>query len=63
MNEEDLASDRERIAREDALRKRKPNGPESTGFCLNCNARLAGGRRWCDPECREDWELRDKFGV
>lgn len=63
MNEEDLASDRERIAREDALRKRKPNGPESTGFCLNCNTRLTGGRRWCDPECREDWELRDKFGV
>lgn len=33
---------------------------EATGHCLNCGDRLRKGRRWCNAECREDWEARRK---
>jgi hypothetical protein len=38
---------------------RQPAAPEATGFCLNCGAALAQGLRWCDPDCRVDWERLD----
>lgn len=49
------------IEREEEFRRRyhNPNrlDAEPTGKCLNCGATLSD-RRWCDDECREDWELR-----
>ena len=39
-----------------ALSQRKPEGPEATGYCLNCEARLRQGLRWCDVGCRDDWQ-------
>jgi hypothetical protein len=39
-----------------ALAARKPAAPPATGFCLNCAEPLPGGRRWCDADCRDDWE-------
>lgn len=27
-----------------------------TGFCLNCDEPVQHPRRWCDAECRDDWE-------
>lgn len=30
----------------------------ATGFCLNCETPVRPGVRWCDAECREDWEMR-----
>ena len=29
--------------------------PEPCGVCLNCEALLATGLRWCDSSCRRDW--------
>jgi len=29
---------------------------QATGRCLWCNEPLADGRRWCDAECRDEWE-------
>lgn len=26
------------------------------GMCLNCGAGIEGDGRWCDAECRTDWE-------
>ncbi len=26
------------------------------GECLFCEAPLQPGKRWCDAECRDDWE-------
>lgn len=43
-----------------ALSKRKPKGPEPTGFCLNCEAEVQLGMRWCDADCRTDWEKRTR---
>ena len=31
-----------------------------TGFCLFCNQQLAS-RRFCDAECREDYEMQQKM--
>lgn len=42
------------IARQVARRKR--NGPQPTGLCLWCGMIVTGGRRWCDAECRDEWE-------
>lgn len=39
-----------------ALSQRMPEGPAPTGHCLNCEARLAPRQRWCDVNCRADWE-------
>ena len=31
------------------------------GHCLNCNATmLVKDQRWCDADCRDDWEIRTK---
>ena len=27
------------------------------GECLFCGATVEPGRRWCNAECRDDWEL------
>lgn len=40
-----------------ATSKRKPEAPKANGFCFNCEARLAAGLRWCDLDCRADYEL------
>lgn len=39
-----------------ALRLRRPEGPAAIGECLWCGEPLADGRRWCDADCRDDWE-------
>lgn len=57
MSLDDDASLREEQFLEVALKHRKPNGPNSTGRCLYCNAELSDNRRWCDSWCREDYEL------
>lgn len=40
----------------DALSHKRPQGPEPCGACHFCGQDLAPGLRWCDAECREDWE-------
>lgn len=29
---------------------------EETGECLYCGEPLPAGRRWCNAECRSEWE-------
>jgi hypothetical protein len=41
------------------LTRRLPEAPEATGFCLNCGVPLPPGVRWCDADCRDDWERLD----
>lgn len=40
----------------EALRQRKPVGPEPTGECLHCGEAVPDQRRWCDADCRDRWE-------
>lgn len=52
----DQANEAADIFRRSALSQRKPDGPAATGHCLNCDARMAPAQRWCDANCRTDWE-------
>lgn len=56
MDDSDMATLREEQARAVALSVRMPEGPQPTGVCMHCGAPLPGGRRWCDAECRDEWE-------
>lgn len=37
-------------------RPRLPRAPEPTGECLWCGEAVQPGRRWCDADCRDEWE-------
>ena len=52
----DQGNEAAEIFRNASLSQRQPEGPTSTGYCLNCDARLAPKLRWCDAGCRDDWE-------
>jgi hypothetical protein len=58
----DLGAAREEMGRALALKLRAPEGPPATGFCLCCDAPLCGGLRWCDADCRDDWQVANKAG-
>jgi hypothetical protein len=54
----DVAQETEERDRRLALRVRKPEGPPACGYCHNCSEPVRGGERWCDDDCRDDWERR-----
>jgi hypothetical protein len=60
----DLASAHEAMSLEAALRN-MPRAPlvAARGSCLFCEApfQLGDGRRWCDADCRDDWERVERF--
>ncbi len=58
MDEIDLAQEAVDNMREyyiESVRRHRPALP-ATGECFYCGNRLADGQRWCDAECRDDWE-------
>lgn len=62
MDEADRADHQAEQALLAALRRRLPAGPEATGSCLWCGVEVAAGARWCDRECRDDWEQAARRG-
>lgn len=57
MTVDDQATAVEERDRALALRyHRRPEGPASVGYCLCCREALPAARRWCDADCRDDWE-------
>lgn len=62
MDISDTATRHEELRREIALRERKQEGPAAVGHCLNCgpDKPLRAGHRWCDTDCRDDWEARQR---
>lgn len=42
----------------EAARRVDPSVPQSGGLCLNCGEAISPVKRWCDPDCREDWLSR-----
>lgn len=42
-----------------AIRENLKPEAEATGFCLWCEAEVKEPKRWCDADCRNDWE-KDK---
>lgn len=56
----DLANDRAEEILEDALKKAKREALVPTGRCHNCDETIQPGQRFCDTDCRDDWEYRNK---
>ncbi len=52
----DQANDRAERDTALAAQQRKPVGPEWAGYCHNCGKDLPWPARWCDADCRDDWE-------
>ena len=58
----DIANERAALRLKKQLEVRKPTGPAATGYCLNCDSPMESDiseRRWCDQECRDDWQKRE----
>lgn len=57
----DNASEIESNERERLIAKaRKSMKVLATGHCLFCNVELESGKRFCSPDCRDDWELEQE---
>jgi hypothetical protein len=54
----DLVEMTEKFALE-SLRSQKPKAL-FTGFCLHCEIVVEEPKRWCDADCRDQWEVRNK---
>lgn len=67
MDEIDIAERREQQYRDLAINaiRQRPVDVVLTFVCLNCNAPLPlpahPARRWCDGDCRDDWEARRRY--
>lgn len=55
----DRANDLVELERQLELQRAKvaPKTPSATGRCLNCDAAVAAPRRWCDSDCRDQWQM------
>ena len=59
----DRASDLEELDRQSAMnlqQKQAKPAAEAGGHCLYCYEPLAAGYRWCNAECRDDWDEEQK---
>lgn len=57
MTDQDRSDKINEFYQNQALSKRAPEGPPPTGRCLFCDEILTDTtRRWCGPECRDDWQ-------
>lgn len=59
----DMSSAHEEMARFAATQFRRPEGPAATGECLNCGELLPAGLRWCDADCRNDYERQEAMAA
>jgi RNA polymerase-binding transcription factor DksA len=62
-DEADVANDRlEKIlqARIEEAQWQLNNVTSGTGECWNCGEEVDANRRWCNAECREDWQVRNR---
>lgn len=62
MDDSDMATLREEQDRDRALSLRRIEGPAFTGRCAFCCAPVEQPRRWCDVDCRDEWERRHVHG-
>lgn len=63
MDDADRAADREDIAREAAVAaiRRRIEAIPSLGYCYYCGEALRAGKRFCDSDCRDDYERQEKM--
>jgi hypothetical protein len=56
----DKAQQVNELFQKEALEKRKTPGPKAKGECYYCEEPLEPGQRWCDNDCRDDWQREIK---
>jgi hypothetical protein len=63
MDDADRAADREDIAREAAVAaiRRRIEAMPSLGHCYYCGEALRPAKRFCDSDCRDDYERQEKM--
>ena len=63
MDDADRASEREDIAREVAVAaiRRRIEAMPSLGYCYYCGEALRAGKRFCDADCRDDYERQENM--
>lgn len=55
------ASELEELARQSAMvTSKKAEGPVATGECLYCHERLPKPMRWCNADCRNDYQIEQQ---
>ncbi|MDQ8022197.1 MAG: hypothetical protein REI94_10175 [Moraxellaceae bacterium] len=54
----DQAADTEALWREASQKLRHPAGPTPNGACHFCGETVTEPLRWCDENCRDDWQAR-----
>lgn len=61
-DEIDRAAEQEQVLRDSAIYSARQvrNIILSTGKCLQCDTKVDGDRRWCNSDCRDDWEKINK---
>ena len=62
VDETDIASERENIARTAAIAliaKEASKPLPRSKKCLECGSKTVGGARWCDSGCRDTWSERE----
>jgi len=52
----DKANERAEQLNELARSQRKPTGPVPNGICHFCGEPIEHGGRFCDIDCRDDWQ-------
>lgn len=58
----DLAQARNEYELAYLLARRLPAGPPPTGVCHHCGAPVPELLRFCDADCRDDWQRRSAHG-
>ena len=56
MDEIDVTVEVQQRLLDRQVEARKPAGPPAIGKCYFCSSPLKGGQRWCDEECRNEWQ-------
>lgn len=61
-DEIDRAAEQEQVLRDSAIytARQVRNIIFSTGKCLHCDAKVDDTHRWCNSDCRDDWEKINK---
>lgn len=59
-DEIDRAAEEVEMFQQEAQRQRKKEAPGYTGECIWCGEKLEHPRRFCDVDCRDDYERYNK---
>lgn len=60
MDEADITSQRQEQELAFLLRARRPVQIQPKGACYFCDEPVSDKRLFCDSDCRDDWERRQK---